>query len=199
MMQTEVYLLLALGGIYANDCVHWIKPDEEAFTRAATNWKRHRVEPLSMTLLGRAPVFADPLLLRPGFVRARQADSSLQATKRALHRVGRRLDALWVLQLQCQLQAMLLLLYLPCILWTHRLTYLWKPFLTALGISHLLLMLSYAFALRYRARRQVATAVAPLLLNPLGACRLFDGMTQMYFEEQMARRPHRPMKAHSKP
>ena len=187
MTRIEVELLGALFLIYAYECVHWIGPEAEAFTRAsATEWKRHQRGPLSFTLLNKTPLLVDPLLLLPGYIQ-RQAQPSLSIPERALQRVAKRLNALWLLEMQCRIQAMLLLLFLPWVIWSQRLTTVWPSLAAALLISHLLMMVSFLFALRrYPWARRLSIA-APFFLNPLGATRLLEVVSQVSFEEEIER------------
>jgi hypothetical protein len=188
MTRIEVDLLIALCLLYAYECVYWIRSDERAFTRSSMNWKIHDRGPLSFTLLNNAPVLVDPFLLRPGFVRKKNTDGHVTAnTERILRKVARRLDELWFLETQCRIQAMLFLLFVPWIIWTHRLAALWHSLGLALLISHTLLMLSYGITLHRHARKRLLSVAAPMIFNPLGATRLFDGLSQVLFDEEIKR------------
>jgi hypothetical protein len=187
MTRIEVELLGALFLIYAYECVHWIGPEAEAFTRAsATGWKRHQRGPLSFTLLNKTPLLVDPFLILPGYIQ-RQAEPSPAIPECALQKVAARLNALWLLEMQCRIQAMLLLLFLPWVIWSERLTTVWPSLTVALFCSHLLLMISFLFALRrYPWKRRLSIA-APFFLNPLGSTRLLEVVSQVSFEEEIER------------
>ena len=185
MTQIEVELLGALFLIYAYECVHWIGPEAEAFTWAsATEWKRHQRGPLSFTLLNKTPLLVDPFLILPGYIR-RQAQPSLSMPEHALQKVAKRLNALWLLEMQCRIQAMLLLLFLPWVIWSQRLTTVWPSLTIALVASHLLLMISFLFALRRYSWSRRLSIAAPFFLNPLGATRLLEVVSQVSFEEEI--------------
>jgi hypothetical protein len=189
LTRIESELLIALAFLYVNECVYWIESHEQAFTRSSRNWKSHDTGPLTFTLLNRVPVLVDPLILRPGFVRKRYVGGIVSGNlEHVLGKVGRRLDELWLLEMQCRFQAMLLLLFLPWIIWTHRLTVLWQPIGLLLLISHILLMVSYGLALRRHAPKRVISIAAPVLFNPLGATRLLDAISQVLFDEELKRR-----------
>ena len=182
MTRIETELLAALFLIYAYDCVHWIGPEDRAFTRSSTrDWKSHQRGPLSFTLLGKTPLLVDPLLLFPGYIRIK---SSSPAPDRALRKVSKQLNRLWITEMQCRIQAMLLLLFLPWIIWTHRLLYFWQELSAILLCSHLLLMLSFFLALRRNSIARPMSFAAPMLLNPLGATRLLEVLSQGIFDKE---------------
>jgi hypothetical protein len=183
MTHIETVFLCALFVLYVYDCVFWLAPDEQAFTRTAGHgWKTWRREPMSFTLLGRTPVLAAPLLVRPGFIRARGA--STKDSERILHKVGRRLYALELLLVLCRTQAILLLIYLPALILLHRLDALWPYFLGVVLFVHILLCF---FAIRALRRTQLdswRTAATSIALNPLGATRAFDVISQALFDRE---------------
>lgn len=182
MTRPEVELLGVLLLMYAYECTYWLNDADQAFTRTGNGgWKRHTKGATSFTLLGRVPVIADPLLLSPGFVRNRSRASQEKPDARALRRVAASLRAAWILELQCRLQAILLLLLLPWILWTHRLLPLWRPFTEVLLVSHCLLLISLFLALRRNNVKKTGSAMGPVLLNPLGATRTMDLLAQTIF------------------
>jgi len=189
MTTIESEVFAALFVLYGFECLHWLRADEEAFTRSSTGWIRHRATPQSFTLLLRMPLLANPLLIRPGFIR-RNLDAAEQSntTALALQRVSARINALWCIEMQSRLQAMILLLYIPAVLWTHRLNMLWPVLVTALLASHLLLMVSFFIVLRRYKPTSYFTTAAPMLLNPLGATRIMETVSQILFEHEITRR-----------
>ncbi|HEY1744173.1 MAG TPA: hypothetical protein VGG18_13475, partial [Granulicella sp.] len=132
-------------------------------------------------LLGKTPLLVDPFLFLPGYIRNK---SSSPTPDRALHKVSRQLNRLWVIEMQCRIQAMLLLLFLPWIIWTHRLLYLWQTLSAVLVCSHLLLILSFFLALRCNSIARPIAYTAPVLFNPLGATRLLEVLSQSLFDKE---------------
>ena len=193
MTTPETELLTALYLLYSSECVHWLKPNETAFTRSSsTGWKQHRTGPLSLTLLGRMPVLADPFLFRPGFIHRRSAEESRpQIEIRALHKTALRLNALRLTRWQCRLQAIILLVDIPVVIWTDHLASLWPRLLVMLLTSHVLLIFSLWRDLRRYKPHGAFSVIAPMLLNPLGALRIMDILSQAIFEREMVRRSAR--------
>jgi hypothetical protein len=185
MTQTETSLIAVIYLIYLHDCVYWLSPDEVAMTRSSsTSWRPNAATALSFTLLGKRPLLVDPFLIRPGFVRLKLLSLPVpNRTNKALRALATRLDRWWILELQCQVQAMLLLFFLPAVIWTHRLAYGWKFFMLALLISHFLLCLSLWLAMRRCAVSKPFSLAAPFVLNPLGATRIIDALSQSLFVE----------------
>jgi hypothetical protein len=179
----ETIFLCALFVMYLYDCVYWLAPDEQAFTRTAGDgWKTWQRQPMSFTLLGRTPVVAAPLLVRPGFIRARGA--STKDSERILRKVSRRLYALELLLVLCRTQAVLLLLYLPALILLHRLEALWPYFLGVVLFIHILLCFFAIRALRHSQSNTWRTAATSIALNPLGATRVFDTISQALFDRE---------------
>jgi hypothetical protein len=196
MASIESEVLAALFILYGFECLHWLRMDEEAFTHSSTGWIRHCATPQSFTLLRRNPLLVDPFLIRPGFVR-RKLDTAAPAntTTFALQRVSVRMNALWWIEMQSRLQAIILLLYIPAVLLTHRLSQLWPVLLTVLLSNHVLLMVSLFFVLYRYKRTSIFTTAAPMLLNPLGATRIMETISQILFDREIAghrksKRPH---------
>ncbi|HEY4354838.1 MAG TPA: hypothetical protein VGN16_03750 [Acidobacteriaceae bacterium] len=190
MTRPEVELLCALFLMYAYECVYWLAGDDQAFTRSRSGeWNRHVRTAMSFTLLQRVPVIADPLLLLPGFVRTKSVDSQERQTTQALRRVTASLNAAWILELQCRVQAMLMFLFLPWVVWTHRLLPMWRPLTEVLVVSHLLLLVSLYLTLRRARIAKIASVMGPVILNPLGATRTMDLLAQTIFTEETNRAP----------
>lgn len=180
MSSIEKLFLAVLYGLYLYDCVFWIAPGQQSYTRvSASEWKQWQREPLSFTLLGRLPVLSSPFLINPGFVRVTAA-----ATARSLRMLAKRLNALYALLTLCRLQAFLLLVYTPVLLVLHRLASLWPWLLGSLMLSHVSLCYFAIRALRSAKPDAWLTPAASLLFNPLGATRAFDLIAQAYFDQQ---------------
>jgi len=184
--------LCALFIMYLYDCVYWLGPDEQAFTRTSSDgWKTWQRGPMSFTLLGRIPVVAAPLLVHPGFIRLRGADAA--NSQRILRKVGRRLNALELLLVLCRTQAILLLVYLPALILLHRLEALWPYFLGVVLLLHTLLCVFAVRVLRRSKSGSWRTMVSSIALNPLGATRVFDAISQALFDhERMSTRRRAP-------
>lgn len=177
-------LLAAVYAVYLLDCLVWLEPGKTGMTRTGQGWREHTVARLSFTLAGRRPLLVDPFLLRPGFVRP-----DAPPTPRVLQRVSRRMEAQWLLLLLCRCQAVLLLVYLPLLLWLHRLIAVWPIYLAMLLLLHACICFFAARALRSAAAAHRGTTLASLVVNPVGATRILTVLSQALFEQ--ARKPRR--------
>ena len=69
MLTIESELTFAIYALYAIDCVHWLRPGQMALTRRLRGgWRTHQLQDDSYTLLGRMPVFVNPIDLRPSYL-----------------------------------------------------------------------------------------------------------------------------------
>lgn len=183
MTHIETVFLCALFVMYLYDCVYWFAPDEQAFTRTSRDgWKTWQREPMSFTLLGRIPVLAGPLLVHPGFIRVRGI--STKDSQRILRKVSRRLNALKLLLVLCRTQTILLLVYLPALILLHQLDALWHYFLGMVLLLHTLLCFFATRVLRRSKSSSWRTAATSIALNPLGATRAFDAISQALFDHE---------------
>jgi hypothetical protein len=179
----ETAFLCALFVMYLYDCVYWLAPDDQAVTRTSSDgWKTWQRGPMSFTLLGRIHVVAAPLLVYPGFIRLR--GSNAKDSERILRKVSRRLNALELLLVLCRTQAILLLVYLPALILLHRLDALWPYFLGVVLLLHTLLCFSAVRVLRRSKSSSWRTMVYSIALNPLGATRVFDAISQALFDHE---------------
>lgn len=175
--------------MYAMECLHWLAPGEHACTRSGSGWQAHEVTPRTFTLLGRAPVWADPLLLHPGFIRTNLPPDARDP--RQLRRVTRTLDRPWLLLSVCRMQAFVLLIYVPTIILLHRLSALWPVVLTIVLSLHLLSLTLAVVELRRTRTSSLFSHSLQLALNPLGCVRIFDTLAQLRFLQfQRAPRAH---------
>jgi hypothetical protein len=187
LTNTETAFLCAIYGLYLSDCIHWLGRGDIAFTRLpGRHWKVSTVEPLSFTLAGRRPLVVAPLLGRPGFIRC---PAAVKPSPRDLRLVSRRLDRLDLLLTLCRLQAFLLLVNLPMLLFLHRLVAVWPMFLGLLLLLHIALCSLAICALRSANAQTWRTTAVSIALNPLGATRVFDALSQAFFDQQHAHRP----------
>jgi hypothetical protein len=179
-------LLAVLYLLYAMECIKWLAPGEQVFTRKSANgWAEHRPDEMSYKLLGRMPLLVDPLLFRPGFLRVKGSVPQARLRERALRRTAHRLNNLWITDLLCRLQAMLLLLYVPAVVALHRLSAMWPLLLGAILTNHVLLMVAFYIALRRFGCSRMLAAIGPLLLNPLGATRAMEALSQVIFDREI--------------
>lgn len=184
MDRTELELLAALYILYFSECAHWVDASEVALTRAyGTDWKEWRVSAQSFTLLGRVLVTPSVFLIRPGLIRRARALHE-NIGQEALRRISEALDELYFLRLQCQFQALLLLVVLPIILYLRLLSPMWPYFTGVLLVSHFLLIVSFLRVLRKRNLPAPYRITGPAIVNPLGATRALDHIAQLIFENQ---------------
>jgi hypothetical protein len=178
----ETLFLCAIFALYLSDCVYWLGPDEQAFTRTSRDdWKTWQRGAMTFTLLGRAPILVAPLLVYPGFIRMR-ADAALHP--RTLRKVTRRLNAMQFLLAICRTQAFLLLVYLPALIVFHRLITLWPYFLGLVLLMHGVLCFFAGRALRRSKSASWRTAAGSIVFNPLGATRVLDTISQALFDQE---------------
>jgi hypothetical protein len=182
MTRVETELFSALVLIYMNECVYWLGPNDLAYTRSsAISWKTHRNDVQSFTLLGKMPILVDPFLLLPGFIKCPVSTLALNPSiDRTLRRVSKQAMRIWFLEVQCQVQGILLLLFLPWILWNGRLVQLWQNLLFAIFLTHLSIVISSCLVLR-KNQLSISTALQ-LLPNPIGAIRFPETLAQLLFD-----------------
>jgi hypothetical protein len=187
MTRTETELLSTLLVIYLHDCVYWLGPNDEAFTRSSSaNWNTHISGAHSFTLLHKKPILVDPFLLLPGFIRVKTANA-IHPTDRILRKVSKRLNRLWLIEAQSRVQALLILIFFPWIVWTGRLAMLWQNFLIALLINHAAFLISLSFVLRRNRLPGSANILLQVAANPLGAVRVLEVLSQRLFDQFSSR------------
>lgn len=185
MLPIERELAVAIWGLYAIDCVHWLKPGETAFIRTwRGKWPRHVYREEAFTLLGRMPVAVNPLDLRPGIVVLSAAEGSrVDADRDRLH--GFR--ELGVLLAVSWFAAINLLILVPALLLKGWFEFVWKIPASALAVTHVWILLEVFFRTR-RWRRRAPGEFWPefiaLLLNPVGALRAGDMFSKRRMAEQ---------------
>jgi hypothetical protein len=185
---TETAFLCAIYALYASDCIYWLRPGEQGLTRAsADGWNSHTIDSLSFTLAARRPLIVAPFLIRPAFVRTTLTTG--EPSPRTLRKVARRLDRLHLLLTLCRCQAFLLLVYLPLLLVLHRLVAVWPLLLALLLVTHIALSAVAIRALRSANAVSWFTAASSIALNPLGATRALDILSQAFFDQEQAATP----------
>lgn|GEM_PF-2619357 len=188
MTVTETAFLCAIYALYASDCIYWLRPGEQCLTRApGDGWTPHTISPLSFTLAGRRPLIAAPFLIRPAFIRTTLAAGD--PSPRTLRKIARRLDRLYLLLTLCRCQAFLLLIYLPLLLVLHRLVAVWPLMLSFLLVTHIALSAIAIRALRSANAASLLTSATSIALNPLGATRALDILSQAFFDQEAAHKP----------
>jgi hypothetical protein len=181
MTNIERALVGTLFALYLYECVFWLSLNQKGFTRTAgADWREWQIGPQSFTLAGRTPVLVSPLLARPGFIRSAGAEPAA----RILRRVGKRLDALRLLSLLCRGQAFLMLVGVPVFIFLHLLAPFWPYLLALLLPIHLVLCISVIRVLRRNKTASLYSLVTSIVLNPLGATRALDIISQHFFEEE---------------
>ncbi len=192
MTRPETELLTALYVLYANECVFWLKPGERAYTRdGAGSWKLWQIGAHSFTLRARAAAVSSPLLWRAAFLR--RAAEAPDADSRALTRTARRLDGMSTLTWFCRLQAIVLLLYGPAIVLLHQMERLWPLLAGIILLNHAVLLAFLSRELRRYVPGRVLPALAPVLLNPVGALRSLDVLTPLVFARLESQRRRRTL------
>jgi hypothetical protein len=183
----ETIFLVAIFALYLSDCVFWLGPGEQAFTRTSRDeWKTWQRGAMSFTLLGRTPILVAPLLVHPGFIRIVPTGPPLHP--RTLRNVTRRLNTLQFLLALCRTQAFLLLVYLPALIVLHRLVALWPYFLGLVLSLHAVLCVFAIRALRRSQSSSWRTAATSIVFNPLGATRVLDTISQAFFDHERNRK-----------
>jgi hypothetical protein len=183
MTNVELEFLGAIYLLYGNECIHWLRTDEVAYSRTLTGgWRTWQPSPASFTLLKRRPAVANLLPFRAGFIRvARQGAGA----ERTLRRVDRELarSPRWLALSACA-EALLMLLVLPATIATQALHYAWLPLLIAFLIVHASTVWWF-FASYAPWRAQGPHGVSPVIavvLNPMAAIRSSDALTQAMFD-----------------
>jgi hypothetical protein len=186
MTRTETELISLIYGLYVYECIHWLKPQELAFTRSSTKtWKTWKSSQLSFTLLGLRPCLVNVLPTLAGFARCRDAEMTearALAVLRKIDRVGRRPAKL--LNLAASIEAVIFLVIIPLTISAQRLRTSWIPLLTLALLSHTATVTLF-WRITRSAQRDKLVFLKDLLsicLNPLSATRSGDLSTQRTFE-----------------
>jgi hypothetical protein len=186
MQPVERELIILIWALYSIDCIHWVKPGETALVRTlGGRWNPHPCREDSFTLLGRMPIFANPVDLRPSFVVLPATDTDTASAARAIARTVRFVSRLqnrilWTIA-TAYLAAINLLLVIPSLLALGWFGYLWRAPVALLAVTHVCLVTDVFFLSR-RVRRTQPSHFWPefiaLLLNPAAALRAADLATR---------------------
>jgi hypothetical protein len=194
MTRTEVELISLIYGLYGYECIHWLKPQELAFTRSSTNtWKTWKSSQLSFTLLGFRPCLVNVLPSLAGFAKCRGTElteTKALAVLRKIERISRR--PIKLLNLAASIEAVIFLVIVPLIISAQRLRTNWIPLLTLALLSHAATV--FLFWRNTRSRQTdnqvLLKDLLSICLNPLSATRSGDLLTQRTFESLLNN--HRP-------
>lgn len=185
MITIEHELTAGIYVLYAMDCVHWLKPGQTALTRQLTGgWRSLEYKEESFTLLGRMPVLANPIDLRPGWaLYDSQAPSfTTESIEQFLEESmpdRRYLTAISILA------GLNLLVVFPWLLMSGLLGMYFRAPVALLMTTHLLIAFEvYAQAGLWRTHNkgEFLREFVSLLLNPLAALRSGDVLCQALFD-----------------
>jgi hypothetical protein len=193
MTRTEVELISLIYGLYAYECIHWLKPQERAFTRSSTKtWKTWKSSQLSFTLLNRRPCLVNVLPSLAGFAKCRDTELTepkALALLQKINRINRR--PIKLLNLAASIETVIFLLIIPLTISTQHLRTSWIPLLTLALLSHAATVTLFWRSTR-SAQRNTCSAqrdsqlllkdLLSISLNPLSATRSGDLFTQRTFE-----------------
>jgi len=188
MLSIEREFITLIYAIYAIDCIHWLKPGEEAFTRRILGgWHRQENKDGSFTLLGHMPVVRNPLDLRPGWIVC-----SDRGTKGCGLRAGaahlfleRSLPERHFMTAFSALSALNLLVSLPATLALGLIASRWKFLSILILVTHATLCFElYSQAKRWRQmdRQGFWRNFGAIVLNPISAIRSNDVLCNSLFE-----------------
>ena len=183
MTHLQIALLAALFALYGYQCLYWISPGEEGYTRLPHGWKPHVPAQSIFSVRGHLIVIADPLLLRPGFLRIIPASLSPELNAYALRRVAASIKKLWFARQLCRVQALLLLVVLPYFIIHDLFTWIGWIFCIVLLFSHCLILLALSQEMPRTRRISWFSVAAPLLFNPFRAIRLIDTVADLRFRD----------------
>jgi hypothetical protein len=184
MLTVEGELTALIYTLYAIDCVHWLKPGHMAVTRRfAGGWKAHRFRDDSYTLLGRMPVFVNPIDFRPSYLSG-PVDEMEQSEQLIPDQILQLAPDTRVLTVISWIGAINLLIFLPALLMTGYLAAWWRmPLSLALCTQVCTAFEVYEQSAGWRRARgsDFWQQLTSLLLNPLAALRSGDVLLKGLF------------------
>jgi hypothetical protein len=190
MLTVEGELTVAIYFLYFIDCIHWLKPGEIALTRSwGGYWKTHSFQDDSYTLLGRMPVFVNPIDLRPSFVSGSVTDLG-QFEGKIAELVPRCAPDTKIITLLTSIGAANLLGFLPILLVSGYFGAWWRiPLCLALSIQFCLAFEIYEQGAPWRAVRRgdFWQHFISIALNPLAALRSGDMLLKGLFAASVHR------------
>jgi hypothetical protein len=184
MLTVEREFALAIYVLYAADCIHWLKPGQMALTRRLRGgWRPQPFRSDSYTLLGRMPVFVNPIDFRPSYLAG--SVEELRALEPGIRDLAARYSSdAAILILLSVMDAVNLLIFLPALLLTGYLPALWRipaaiTLFTQLGVAFEL----FTQGTTWRRERpgDFWPQFVSLLLNPLAALRSGDVLLRGMF------------------
>lgn len=172
MLAVDKEICALLYAIYLSDCIHWLRRGEAVVTRGARGALKLTVNTgVGYLLLGRQPVLANPLDLRPGLAVAERSDGLLEGAEAHVKENWNEYASLVALG---YFLFFTLLIFLPTLLLLHILDATWRIVVLML----VFLWASVAIEFHLSARKLQATRNAnynkefiSVLLNPLLAIR----------------------------
>jgi hypothetical protein len=188
MLAIERELVAAVYVLYAADCVHWLKPGQGCAARGLTGgWKRREYREDSFTLLGRMPVAANPLDLRPGWIvySLKAAGGDVVRPESIDEFIQKSMPNRGLLTALAAIAGVNLLVLLPAALATGLLGLLWTGLALTVLATHLGIAVEFYLQARWwRAADsgQFWREYVPLLLNPLAALRAGDVLCRALFD-----------------
>ncbi len=185
MTRFDIALLAVLFLLYGYQCLYWISPGEEGYSRLRHGWKPHVPAQSFFSIGGHLLVISDPFMLRPGFLRIRPSTMSPELNAYALRRVAASIRKLWFARQLCRVQALLLLVVLPYFILHNLFSWIGWIFCIVLLFSHSLILLALSQELPRTRRVSWFSVAAPLLFNPFRAIRLIDTVADLRFRDVM--------------
>jgi hypothetical protein len=185
MNRIEIAALAAIFVLYLHQCIYWVGPGEIGYTRIKHSWKPHDPALSRLTIHGFLPVLSDPFLLRPGFLRSDAITLAPELTDYALRRGAASLKKLWVARQICRVQALLLLVAVPCLIALHLFTWIGPEFCLLALTVHGAILLALSQELPRTRRVSMFQVARPLLFNPFRAVRLMDTIAELRFRDVM--------------
>ena len=185
MITIERELTTAIYVLYAMDCLHWLKPGQTALTRQLTGgWRVSEYKEESFTFLGRMPVLANPIDLRPGWA-VYNFNASSFTTESIEQFLEKSMPDRRYLTAISILAGLNLLVVFPWLLISGLLGIYFRAPVTLLTVMHLLIGFEvYAQGRVWRTQKQGEfwREFISLLLNPVAALRSGDVLCQALFD-----------------
>jgi hypothetical protein len=192
MTRIDLELIGVVYGLYANDCIHWLKEDDVAYTRKLSGeWRQWKHNVRSFTLLRRRPCVVNPLPFVAGFACAKEAQLSDQQAAAILSELDRLVtqSTAW-LRGATSAEAVVMLLVVPVMFVTQVVHYAWLPLLALILMSHAATaVLFYRHVRKWEGSKQDRVSdMLAICVNPLSAIRCGDVLERRAFEALLKKR-----------
>ncbi len=186
MTSIDLDLIALLYGLYAHECIHWLKEEDIAYTRSySSTWKEWRHTELSFTLLHRLPCAANLFPFASGFISFQQGSFSEDRVLAILRKVDRlSIRSHRSIRLASSVQGTIMLILVPLVIGTKMLSYAWLPLLAVALVSHTITACLFVRNIRLweKQRQKIFTDALSVWLNPLAAIRSGDVLLQRMFQ-----------------